>query len=54
MTCRFFRHQAAADGIRLLICERHRALVPHGAHLASRCQGWTDQLTLAACVPSCS
>lgn len=44
MTCQFFRHRAVDDGIPLLTCELHRALVPQGAHLASRCQGWTDDL----------
>ena len=44
MTCHFFRHRVATDGIPELICELHRALIPQGVHLASRCQGWTDDL----------
>jgi hypothetical protein len=44
MTCHFFRHRVAADGIPELTCELHRALIPQGVHLASRCQGWTDDL----------
>lgn len=44
MTCHFFRHRVAADGIPVLTCELHRALIPQGVHLASRCQGWTDDL----------
>lgn len=44
MTCHFFRHRAVEGGIPLLTCELHGALVPQGAHLVSRCQGWTDDL----------
>lgn len=44
ITCHFYRHRVAADGIPELACELHRALIPQGVHLANRCQGWTDDL----------
>jgi hypothetical protein len=44
LTCHWFRHAAAAGGIPLLTCERHRGLVVHGEHLTRRCQGWTADL----------
>jgi len=44
MSCHFFRHRGTKDGIPKLTCELHRALIPQGAHLTCRCQGWTDGL----------
>ena len=46
MTCHWFRHVAegASDGIPLLTCQLHQGLIAHGAHLTSRCQGWTDDM----------
>ena len=44
MTCRFFRHHAATNGMSILTCALHRALVPQGAHLASRCECWNDDV----------
>ena len=44
MSCHFFRHRVAADGIPEFTCELHRALIGQGVHLGSRWQGWTDDL----------
>jgi hypothetical protein len=40
----YFRHWVAADGFPELTCELHRGLITQGVHLASRCQGWSDDL----------
>ncbi|MFM1812441.1 MAG: hypothetical protein RLZZ336_1379 [Cyanobacteriota bacterium] len=44
MTCHWFRHHAGSSGIPLLTCQLHQGLITHGAHLTSRCQGWTDAM----------
>jgi len=41
MTCHFFRHHPGANGIPLLTCHRHQALIAHGEHLSRSCSGWT-------------
>ena len=44
MTCHFFRHHPGPNGIPLLTCHRHQALIAHGEHLTLHCSGWTDNL----------
>jgi hypothetical protein len=46
MTCHWFRHHAGANCIPVLTCQLHQGLITHGEHLTSRCQGWTDDMTL--------
>ena len=46
MTCQF-RHHAGVNCIPVLTCQLHQGLIAHGEHLASRCQGWTDDMTLS-------
>jgi hypothetical protein len=41
MTCHFFRHHPGANGIPLLTCHLHQALIAHGEHLTRSCSGWT-------------
>ena len=41
MTCHFFRHHPGANGIPLLTCHLHQALISHGEHLSRSCSGWT-------------
>ena len=45
MTCHWFRHHAGGNCIPVLTCQLHQGLIAHGAHLTSRCQGWTDDMT---------
>jgi len=42
VTCHWFRHHAGVNCIPVLTCQLHQGLIAHGEHLASRCQGWTD------------
>jgi hypothetical protein len=44
MTCHWFRHHAGVNCIPVLACHLHQSLIPHGEHLTSRCQGWTDDM----------
>ncbi|KEF41399.1 MAG: galactose oxidase [Cyanobium sp. CACIAM 14] len=44
MTCHWFRHYSGVNCIPLLTCQLHQGLIPQGAHLLSRCQGWTDDM----------
>jgi hypothetical protein len=45
MTCHWFRHHAGVNCIPVLTCQLNQGLIAHGEHLASRCQGWTDDMT---------
>ena len=44
MTCHCFRHHPGPNGIPLLTCHQHQALIAHGDHLILRCSGWTEAL----------
>jgi hypothetical protein len=44
MTCHWLRHHAGVNCIPVLTCQLHQALIAHGEHLTSRCQGWTDDM----------
>jgi hypothetical protein len=44
LTCHWFRHWAAPDGIPLLTCQLHQGLIAHGEHLTRRCPCWTDDM----------
>ena len=44
MTCHL-RHHAGVNCIPVLTCQLNQGLIAHGEHLASRCQGWTDDMT---------
>ncbi|MEA5412087.1 galactose oxidase [Synechococcus sp. BA-120 BA3] len=44
LTCQWFRHHTDADGIPLLSCQWHQALIGHGDHLTRRCPSWLEPL----------
>jgi hypothetical protein len=44
MTCHWFRHHSGVNCIPLLTCQLHQGLIPQGAHLLNRCQGWTADM----------
>lgn len=46
LTCHFFRHHPAADGIPVLACHLHQGRIGHGEHLTRRCPGWTREFHL--------
>jgi hypothetical protein len=42
LTCHWFRHHVEADGLPLLSCQWHQALICHGDHLIQRCPCWVE------------